>query len=70
MANKIKVWCDIGVLTCKNVGIKFTDYGMMLETDDEEVFIPFGSLRLVRCKKRKGRSHNIKLKEYGEQDCI
>ena len=68
--NKIKIWCDVGILNCKNVEIKFTEYGIMIEDPNEEIFIPYGSIHLVRYSKNNVKSRNIKLEEMGGQDCI
>ena len=72
MSNKIRVWCTEGVLTCKDTNLKFTDQGIMLENPDEDIFIPYGSLQLVRHKKNKGKSSNIRLRKIdnGEQDYV
>lgn len=72
MLKKIRVWCTEGILTCKDVDLKFTEYGIMLENSDEEIFVPYGSLNLVRCKKNKAGSRNIRLRKYDkeEHDCV
>jgi len=73
MSKKIEVRCTEGVLTCRNTDLKFTEQGIMLESPNEDVFIPYGALNLIRCKKGKGRS-NIKLQKIkidtGVQDCV
>ena len=71
MLKSIKIWCDIGVLTCKDAELKFTEYGIMIESDEEELFIPYGALSLARGKKIQGKSKGIRLyKDRGDKDCI
>lgn len=72
MSKKIRVWCTEGVLTCKDADLKFTDQGIILENPDEDIFIPYGSLQLVRSKKNKGKSSNIRLREIDnrESNCV
>jgi len=70
MSKKIEVRCTEGILTCKDTDLKFTEQGIVLESSNEDVFIPYGALNLIRCKKNKGRS-NIRLQkgDKGGQDC-
>lgn len=71
MLKKIKIWCNVGILTCKNIELKFMENGIMLESDEEELFIPYGSIHLVRGLKNKRQSRDIRLQTYdkGEHDC-
>jgi len=71
MVKRIKIYCDIGEVTCKDSELKFTEYGIMIDSSEEEIFIPYGSLQLAISKKNKGKSYNIKLQKYKEdKDCV
>ena len=69
MTRITKVWCTEGILVCKDVELKFTEPVIILQSPNDQVFIPYGSLSFAHCKKDKGRS-SIKLyKHYkGEQE--
>lgn len=68
MLKKIKIWCDVGIITCKDTELKFTEYGIMLENSEEELFIPYGSIHLVRGNKDGKNSRSIRLQKYDDKE--